>query len=751
MVVGNYTIGASSSFTNEPGAELVIVPGGTLDNQSSNGFVNDGGTVIVDHGGTVTTSNGLGGYLQTAGLTTVDGSWTQNVTDIEGGQLNGLGTVGGLVINNSNPGSGPTHTGLNAGIVGIDPLVFTGQVTGIGNYGGSVEFDGGFSPGNAASAAPTSNAGGAASPFSTSASYANGTGSVVQIFGSTMIFGATDNLSLDVSGASSDQIVADTAVLGGTLTIVPTAPVAGSYDVIASSGSGSGVSGDFAVAQMLNLGNSSDLYLTRSNTANDYTATLRSTLADYGVAVNNTFTQIGGAGQTPLASGNSVAPTLTTADSSATFATGGNGHNDGPGGNGGDGSATNTVTGPGNSLAVAAGGNGGFGTGAAPNGFGGRGGLGLALSTMLGNGGTSTALAAGGHGGAATGNDVGGDGGAASATASAPNGTGTLASVANATGGTGGNSAFGTGGNGGAANATASAVSTAIANATATATGGSNGTSVNIVTPFATGGGAATANASATGIAGQAIATAATVNTGSVSNVNAIANGTVAGGVATATQAATSVGGGFIAPVTPFDNTVSNNVFAIASGLPNRSSVDAAIVADPNNAAKWTPPTTYVAGTGLLGAITPGGITHSFDAKTDFTFQIPSGYGSTLTIGLLNGVVFNAAAFNSAVDSLSLTITDNATVIFNESFSSLMQAASLFDDTTLTFGTLFGVSNTIGFDLALAGPDNFGFEGNVIAGTVPEPASLTLFGTALLGWIVYRHRRTVKAGLLRAA
>lgn len=142
-----------------------------------------------------------------------------------------------------------------------------------------------------------------------------------------------------------------------------------------------------------------------------------------------------------------------------------------------------------------------------------------------------------------------------------------------------------------------------------------------------------------------------------------------------------------------------------------------------------------------------GGPARSFDSKIDFDFEIPSGYGSTLTIGLLNGTVFDAAAFNPAVDSLALTITDNATVIFNESFSSLLQAENLFDDNVMTFDTLFGSSNTIGFDLSPAGPDNFGFEGNVIAGAVPEPASLALFGTALLGWIAYRRRRPVKAGL----
>jgi hypothetical protein len=284
--------------------------------------------------------------------------------------------------------------------------------------------------------------------------------------------------------------------------------------------------------------------------------------------------------------------------------------------------------------------------------------------------------------------------------------------------------------------------------ATATATGGSNGTSSGLILPFATGGGAATANASASGLAGLATATADTPNAGAVMNVNTSATGLVAGGIITTTQAATNVGGGFIAPVTPFNNTAPNNAFAFAAGLPDRSSVDAAIAAQPNNAAKFTPASTFVAGTGLLGAIAPGGVMHSFDTTAALTFDIPSGYGSTLTIGLLNGTAFNAAAFNPAVDSLSFTITDNATVIFNQSFSSLVQAVNLFTDDVLTLGTVFSGTNTIGFDLSLGGADNFGFEGDFIAGTVPEPSSFLILGTGLFLLVAYRRRRTPAAAAI---
>ena len=187
-------------------------------------------------------------------------------------------------------------------------------------------------------------------------------------------------------------------------------------------------------------------------------------------------------------------------------------------------------------------------------------------------------------------------------------------------------------------------------------------------------------------------------------------------------------------------NTAPNNALATAVGLSDRSSLNAVLGGNPNNFAKWSPVGTFVAGEGLLGAIAPGGIAHSFDTKVDFTFTIPSGYGSNLTIGLLNGTAFNAAAFDPGHDSLTLTITDNANVIFSDSFLSLLDAVNFFTADVLTLGTIFGVSNNIGIDLALVSSDNAGFLANVVVGTVPEPASWLLFGTGLVLLVVYGRR-----------
>jgi hypothetical protein len=149
-----------------------------------------------------------------------------------------------------------------------------------------------------------------------------------------------------------------------------------------------------------------------------------------------------------------------------------------------------------------------------------------------------------------------------------------------------------------------------------------------------------------------------------------------------------------------------------------------------------------------LGAVFPAGATvgtpHSFDTQMAFTFDIPSGYGSTLTVGLLNGMAFNAADFNAVTDSLSFTITDNATTIFSDTFTSLTDAVNFFTDDLLTFDTLFG-TNTIGVDLNLVTSNNVGFQGNVVVGTVPEPSTWLILLTALLGWTGIAWRKRQKA------
>jgi hypothetical protein len=268
----------------------------------------------------------------------------------------------------------------------------------------------------------------------------------------------------------------------------------------------------------------------------------------------------------------------------------------------------------------------------------------------------------------------------------------------------------------------------------------------------------------------MAAANATTPGAGPVFAVGAHANGSV--GSTTIANATTNIGGNVPALMTPFNSATTPNTFAFATGLPNAASVTSALVGHPNNTAVWTQPTAFVAGAGLLGAVFNGtpGVAHSYMTQTDYSFAVPSGKGSSLTVGLLNGLGFGTLSGN---DSLSFEVTDNGLGIAPLatsfplpagatlsgdiiSFNSIAAATAFFSDDVLTFGTLSG-TNTIGVDLNLTAADPVGFQGNFLVGTagpaggggggaVPEPGTLAVFLTALLGWFGINRFRQQKSG-----
>ncbi len=75
------------TLNNQTGGTVEVQAGGTLTNNAS---VNNAATFTVVSSGVV---NGIGNFTQTAGTTTVDGSVTQNRVDIQGGSLQGLGSI----------------------------------------------------------------------------------------------------------------------------------------------------------------------------------------------------------------------------------------------------------------------------------------------------------------------------------------------------------------------------------------------------------------------------------------------------------------------------------------------------------------------------------------------------------------------------------------------------------------------------------------------------------------------------------
>jgi hypothetical protein len=92
-----------------------------------------------------------------------------------------------------------------------------------------------------------------------------------------------------------------------------------------------------------------------------------------------------------------------------------------------------------------------------------------------------------------------------------------------------------------------------------------------------------------------------------------------------------NAGGAFPQPVTPSDNTVG----------------------DPDNFAKFSPPSTFVAGEGLPGAIIPGGLAHRFDTKVEFHLQHPLGLWLDADHRLAQRHGVNAAALDPSRNSVT--------------------------------------------------------------------------------------------------
>ncbi len=122
------------------------------------GQINNAGTFIINAGAGVTDVTGvLGTYTQTAGLTTVNGSLIGSTISIQGGTLNGSGSITGpLSIGGSaslNPGSSPGTLTVNGNFSNAGLMLF--EIAGLapGQYdqlkingsalitGGTLEFD----------------------------------------------------------------------------------------------------------------------------------------------------------------------------------------------------------------------------------------------------------------------------------------------------------------------------------------------------------------------------------------------------------------------------------------------------------------------------------------------------------------------------------------------------------------------------------------------------------------------------------
>ncbi|MGC8494918.1 MAG: beta strand repeat-containing protein, partial [Syntrophobacteraceae bacterium] len=135
-----------------------VTPNGTLTiTPNSSGF-SSSGTVSIGQGDTLAIAGGNSIYTQAAGSTTVDGTLLANVLNINGGTLNGTGTIAGAVNNNGgmiHGGDSPGTLKINGNFTqGVNGTLFTQidsatsldllQISGTATLGGQLQIDNNF-------------------------------------------------------------------------------------------------------------------------------------------------------------------------------------------------------------------------------------------------------------------------------------------------------------------------------------------------------------------------------------------------------------------------------------------------------------------------------------------------------------------------------------------------------------------------------------------------------------------------------
>ncbi|MGH7155846.1 MAG: PEP-CTERM sorting domain-containing protein, partial [Acetobacteraceae bacterium] len=329
----------------------------------------------------------------------------------------------------------------------------------------------------------------------------------------------------------------------------------------------------------------------------------------------------------------------------------------------------------------------------------------------------------------------------------------------NAVGGTGGSGH--TNGLGGAAKSTS----------TATSTGASSGTAQSYA--YATGGltgGGSTTRAKATATANATAANGNLAQAYTSSNGGGATPGT---GKGTATTSGTvSTGGSTLkinslksiasAPTSSAVTTLSRSVNGTAYGVDSSYNAEAYGGGGakfgglgPNVGAVFNASSTFVLGSGALGATANGAASLTYSTSVEWnvnTSTLPSGAGHNLDVGLVSPLTSG-----TGFTSLTFSVTEDSVVKLTQTFATVAAANTFFTDDLQNLGQwtsgstldvlvsmtekLTGTGNGYGvnFMVGVDPPPGRGFAPRA----VPEPATISVFGLGLLGlgWSKLRGRK----------